>query len=298
MLALTVLAGANDALVSHKLRQLEAGFDSSVVPQRLYIQDSPPLKDLLGAQSLFGTPRTLILHDIDVSALEIIEAAHETSSAVVIATFSNRLTPKISARITSLGHLEKIPTPTTLTQRATLFSQLAKDYGIAISPAISKSIMARLVDDWPRALSIISQLHISGSTSPSLELVNSLAGSAAPAVTPWEVTADLTSGRIPDALKKAPSLEPVPLASWVTQETMLLAQLSENTWDSQTAQRELSLAPFRVARLISLARRLTPQSRADLIAAAAEMTLSAKSADANSLMLSALVKWSSVFSTI
>lgn len=297
VLEMITVAGSQDALVYFRLTRLIGEYSSGSQITRVSVGEDLALGPLLTETSLFSPQRVIVLTGIDLATLDQIERLASSSNAVLIGSYTGRLTPKIQKRLGDLGQLIKLPQPTTSSARAAMFIELAQLDGIKITPNTAKVLTTRLADDWARAISVISQLSMAMIYNPTHNQVMALLGRANASPAPWNVLELVYAGDIRAALNLADSLDPVPLSIWVGKETLTILRISESSWDRATAARELALAPFRVANLARPVKflrgsgELAHTRRLTLLERSAALILAAKSNQARPATISALAAW-------
>jgi DNA polymerase III delta subunit len=291
MLTLTVIAGSDETLVYRKLRALETQLEAPSIERWDLSSDQVLLGDLLGSASLFDTARYAIVYNLDATSLETVESLAPISSAVILASYTGRLTPKLSARFEALGQLIRVSSPVKAADRTSLLISLARDSGVELSSPIAGDLSELLDGNWARAASIIDQLSMAQIAKPTLSQVTVLAGSSKRRVVPWDITNAASSANTPLALQAACALEPVVLASWLGSETLKLAAVVENSWSASQAASSLDIPPFRAQRLVAWSRQLSPAKTRQAIRAVGQIELAAKAPNAKIAVMVPLTAW-------
>jgi DNA polymerase III delta subunit len=291
VLKVTTIAGSDDTLVYRALTKQAALLGENYERLDMASSDSQRLTDLLRSATLFGSPRSAILYNVDADTLSLIEDSAALSSSEIIVTYTGRLTPKIASRFEALGSLLKVPTPSKLTERTALISSIAKDSKIILSSLVVTELATRLESDWARVCSIVDQLYMANILNPTLAQVSVLMGTSTKQTTPWDITDAAAKGHYIDAISFASDIEPVVLSSWVGSETLRLVATYEKKLTSSTCASLLGVAPFRAQKYVAWAKGLTHEKASRALFYAGELELAAKSRDAKNDVIVALSKW-------
>jgi DNA polymerase III delta subunit len=287
---LTTVVSSLEVIARARAETLSTAMATTPVRLDLDVDPLAHLIDLLTSPSLFEPERTAVVFNLTTDALELLEA-HADAPATLVATFTARTSPKLLARLESLGPVERILAPAKPDDQAALLTRLFSDQGVTLAPALARSLATMLDQDWAKALSVARLAQLAGITSPTSADLERLTGSHTKAHAPWDFTDAARRNDPAAALAIAATLEPVPLSLWVSAETLRMARIAEQGLDPARAAKALGIHPFRAGRLVAWAATTTPSQRAALLAAAAKVELAAKSSDAPARTLAALADW-------
>ena len=293
MLAMTTLTG-DDSLVAPRLSQLATALGDNVESLDMAHDDPSRLVDLVGSASLFTPVRLAIVKNLTPEALDVLESYAESSSAEVIVTSQLRMTAKLVSRLEALGALERLQVPSKPAERAALITQMAAARSINITNTDALMLADRLAENFERVGSVLTQLVVADIGTPTSKQLSTLAGSAAPEVTPWAITDAAAKGDVTTVLNLAAKSDPIFVATFLVAETLRLARVKEANLTESQAAKELGIHPFRAKKLVAWAKRVPLNELHQAVVCAARVDIAAKSDHASDRLVLAVANWLAV----